>query len=103
MLLSCQASWWYALRYVSPRSSEDRVLASEARCVGSSPTGGTTPVFGFCSSGRSAVVARLVWDQEVGSSNLPAPTKRRPYSETDAGGLLLPVGKGFVGGIIGQA
>ena len=25
----------------SPRSSEDRVLASEARCVGSNPAGGT--------------------------------------------------------------
>ena len=29
----------------------------------------------FFPPGRSAVVARLVWDQEVGSSNLPAPTR----------------------------
>lgn len=29
-------------------------------------------------SGISAAVARLVWDQEVGSSNLPSPTIRLP-------------------------
>ncbi len=27
------------------------------------------------STGRGPAVGRLVWDQEVGSSNLPAPTK----------------------------
>ena len=59
---------------VSPRSSGDRALASGARCGSSNLPGGTTSHYVLLQPGRGAAVARLVWDQEVGSSNLPAPT-----------------------------
>ena len=60
-----------------PRSSADRALASGARSGSSSLPGGTTLFEQMQTAGRSAVVARLVWDQEVGSSSLPAPTSYR--------------------------
>ena len=64
------------LSFEGPRSSEDRALASGVRCGSSSLPGGTISFrWAISVAGRGAAVARLVWDQEVGSSSLPAPTK----------------------------
>jgi hypothetical protein len=76
-LLSCSPNRFMVfLHIIGPRSSADRVLASEARSGSSSLPGGTIPLADQVrfSSGRGPAVGRLVWDQEVGSSILPAPT-----------------------------
>ena len=53
----------------------DRVLASGARDESSTLSGGT--IVGVINiSGRGPAVGRLVWDQEVASSILAAPTIR---------------------------
>ena len=67
------------LKYCSPCSSEDRALASEARCGRSNRPRGAmlVPFFArarLTKSGRGPAVGRMVWDHEVVSSILTAPT-----------------------------
>ena len=61
-----------------PCSSADRVPASGAGDESSILSGGTTRSSLYLlladAPGRGPAAGRLVWDQEVGSSNLPAPT-----------------------------
>ena len=74
-----RAGLWYDWR--CPRSSVDRVLASGARDRSSSLRGGTCFDWGVGretagESGCGLVARRLLWEQEIGSSNLPTPTKQ---------------------------
>ena len=68
----------HAMLLRCPCSSEDRALASGARCGRSSRPRGAIEWLrtqAAIISGRGAAVARMVWDHEVVSSNLTAPTK----------------------------
>ena len=70
-----------------PCSSVDRVPASGAGDESSTLSGGTTdriPSSSFrLRTGRGPAAGRLVWDQEVGSSNLPAPTIISAFTFSD--------------------
>ena len=54
-------------------------------------------------AGRGAAVARLVWDQEVGSSNLPRPDHPPTLVTPKAGSSSLPVRVCVVGVVVGEA